>query len=305
MQAVSPNLRLLAAATPDRSWTLPLLKAAGKHLDYVAIHEYWLPCWGQNLTPDYLTCIMHSGGPETTLTRVIEVLEEAGYRGRIKITFDEWNLRGWHHPGFPRKQVSDPTDPAVAELIRAREKNAIASQYTMADALFSASFLNACLRHAEDVGMANIAPIVNTRGPLFVHPKGLVKRTTFHVLAMYANQLESRVAKLDLDGGMLMHGNDFISVIDGVATVDQGGKKLALALVNRHPSKEVACTVRMKDTLVDGTYSAIVLTGDSPDAYNDVEHPDRVVPKKMQLTVRKGVVTLAPHSLTILDILMK
>ena len=43
--------------------------------------------------------------------------------------------------------------------------NAIASQYTMADALFSASFLNACLRHTEDVGMANIAPIVNTRGP--------------------------------------------------------------------------------------------------------------------------------------------
>ena len=40
----------------------------------------------------------------------------------------------------------------------AREKSDIASQYTMADALFSASFLNACLRHAQDVGMANIAP---------------------------------------------------------------------------------------------------------------------------------------------------
>jgi alpha-N-arabinofuranosidase len=305
MQAASPNLRLLAAATPDRGWTLPLLKAAGKHLDYVAIHEYWLPCWGQNLTPDYLTCIMHSGGPETTITRVIEVLEEAGYRGRIKIAFDEWNLRGWHHPGFPRKQVSDPRDPAVTELIRARDKNAVASQYTMADALFSASFLNACLRHAEDVGMANIAPIVNTRGPLFVHAQGLVKRTTFHVLAMYANQLERRVAKLDLDGGMLMHGNDFIPVIDGVATVDNGGKKLALALVNRHPSKELACTVRMKDILVDGTHSATVLTGDSPDAYNDVERPDRVVPKQTQLAFRKGVATLTPHSLTILKILLK
>ena len=32
---------------------------------------------------------------------------------------------------------------------------------SLADALFAASFFNACLRHAEDVGMANIAPIVD------------------------------------------------------------------------------------------------------------------------------------------------
>ena len=66
----------------------------------------------------------------------------------------KWNSRGWHHPGFPRKQVSDHSDPAVAALIRAGDKNAIAAQYTMADALVSASFSNACLRHADDVGMA-------------------------------------------------------------------------------------------------------------------------------------------------------
>ena len=73
----------------------------------MAIHEYWLPCWGENLTPDYLACIMLSEGPETTISRVIDLIEESGRRGRIKIAFDEWNLRGWHHPGFPRKQASD------------------------------------------------------------------------------------------------------------------------------------------------------------------------------------------------------
>jgi hypothetical protein len=134
MRAVDPNLKLLAAATPDRGWTLTLLKAAGTQLDYVAIHEYWLPCWGENLTPDYLTCIMKSGGPEATIARVIKLIEEASCRGRIQIAFDEWNLRGWHHPGYPRKQVSGLRDPSVAELIRARDKNAPASQYTMADA---------------------------------------------------------------------------------------------------------------------------------------------------------------------------
>lgn len=302
MRAVDPKLKLLAAATANGDWTLPLLRAAGGQLQYVAIHEYWLPSWGDNLTPDYLSCILHSEGPERTISRVINLLAEAGCRGRVKIAFDEWNLRGWHHPGFPRKQVSDPADPAVAELIRARDKNAIASQYTMADALFSASFLNACLRHADDVGMANIAPIVNTRGPLYVHPNGLVKRTTFHTLALYANELESQVAKLDLDAGLLANGNDFIPVVDGVATVDQTGKRWAIALINRHPAKAAACTIRMKNAPLEGTFAATALSGDSPDAFNDVEHPDRVAPVATQLVFKQGVATLAPHSLTIVKV---
>lgn len=302
MRAADPDLTLLAAATPDRGWTLPLLETAGPLLDYVAIHEYWLPCWGENLTPDYLTCIMHSEGPERTIIRVVELLAEARCRGRIKIAFDEWNLRGWHHPGFPRKEVSDPGDPAVRELIRAREKNAIASQYTMADALFSASFLNACLRHAEDVGMANIAPIVNTRGPLFVHPAGIVKRTTFHTLALYANQLEAQVAKLDVEASHLSHHHEVIPVADAIATVGQDGRAYALALVNRHPAKALTCTLKRGEVPLEGTYAAIVLAGDSAEAYNDVEHPHRVTPVPTQLTLNRGVVRLPPHSLTMLTV---
>jgi len=302
MLAADPELVLLAAATPNRNWTLPLLKTAGEHLDYVCIHRYWLGFWRRNAMPDYLSCIMLSEGPEQTITRVIDILEEAGCRGRVKIAFDEWNLRGWHHPGFPRKKVSDSSDPAVIEFIGKRDINAIASQYSMADALFSASFLNACLRHAEDVGMANIAPIVNTRGPIYVHPKGIVRRTTFHTLAMYANGLEGRVGKLELEAGKLIRGNRSIPLIDAVATVDESGKTWSIAVVNRHPSKEVACTVKMKNTLLVGSYGATILAGDSPDAFNDVEHPNRVLPEKTQLTFNKGVVSLRPHSLTIVRV---
>jgi alpha-N-arabinofuranosidase len=266
------------------------------------VHKYWLGYWRRNAMPDYLTCIMHSTGPEQTIAAVIEILAEAGCRGRVKIAFDEWNLRGWHHPGFPRKKVVDPNDRAAAELIKKRDINAIAKQYTMADALFSASFLNACLRHCEDVGMANIAPIVNTRGPLYVHPKGIVKRTTFHALAMYANLLESCVGKLDVQAGPLAHGKRSIPVADSIATVDESGRRWSIALINRHPGKAAACTVRIGDVLPDGEFDAAILAGDSPGAYNDVEHPDRVVPDKGKITIAQGVITLPPHSLTIVRI---
>ena len=302
MRSADPRIKLVAAATPKREWTLPLLEAAGEHLDYVAVHQYWLGYWRRNFMPDYLTCIMHSTGPEKTISAVIGILEEAGCRGRIKIAFDEWNLRGWHHPGFPRKKAVDPNDQAAAELIGKRDINAIAKQYTMADALFSASFLNACLRHCQDVGMANIAPIVNTRGPLYVHPKGIVKRTTFHTLAMYASLLEGRVAKLDVQAGALTQGKRSIPVADAIATVDESGRRWSIALINRHPAKAAACTVRIGEVLPDGEYEATVLAGDSPEAYNDVEHPHRVLPESRKVTIAQGALTLPPHSLTIVRI---
>jgi len=303
MKAVDSTIQLSAAGHPSRRWTLPLLRAAGEYLDYISIHHYWLSLWQDNRMPDYLTCIMESEGPERLIGAYIELLEEAGYRGRIKIAFDEWNLRGWYHPGFPRKAVSDYADPEVQALVKARDDNLIASQYTMADALFCASFLNACLRHADDVGMANIAPLANTRGPLYVHSGGIVKRTHFHTLAMYATLLGSRVGKAAVeDAGVLLHRNRSISVIDAIATVDDAGSTWSIALVNRHPSETVDCTLRLKDICVEGTFAATVLDADSTDAYNDIEHPDRVAPKKRQLVVRHGVVRLPPHSLTIVHI---
>lgn len=302
MLAADPKLTLIAAATPEPGWTLPLLSAAGKYLDYVAIHRYWLPCCENNVMPGYLDIIQHAEHPNAVIAQVIETLGQAGCRGRVKIAFDEWNLRGWHHPGFPRKTPSDTSDPAVAALIQNRDKNNIASQYSMADALFSASFLNACLRNADDIGMANIAPIVNTRGPLCVHPKGIVKRTTFHVLAMYANELGDRIGTFELASDTLTHEHAF-PLVDAVATTDESGRDWKLTLINRHPAESVSCAIKLGETdLPDGSYPATVLAGDSPDAFNDEGNPDRVTPHRRNLVSKDGRVELAPHSLTVVKI---
>ena len=297
MRGVDPDIKLAAAAWLDkREWNIPLLQGAGQDLEYMAVHQYWLRT--EKKTP-YRQCIGFSEGPEKTFTSVIKIIEEAGLRGKIKIAYDEWNLRGWMHPGFPRKRVVQADDEKAAEFITKRDINDINDQYTMGDALFTASFLNACLRHCEDVGMANIAPIVNTRGPLYVHPKGVVRRTTFHTLAMYANELEERVVPLKLEaGGVSNRAKD----LDAVATVDESGKTWAVALVNRHPSEPLACTVELGDWLPDGMFDATILAGDSPEAFNDVDRPDRVVPEKTELKFDQGVVNLPPHSLTIIRI---
>jgi alpha-N-arabinofuranosidase len=302
MKDADPDLILSAAAVPTKGWTEPLLRKAGEHLDYLSIHNYWLPLWHKNEIPSYLDCVMKSNGPERLISRYIGILEQCGFRGRIKIAFDEWNLRAWHHPGYPERKSVERDSAEIINKIAAREKNQIASQYTMADALFTASFFNACLRHAEDVDMANIAPIVNTRGPLYVYPKGIVKRTHFHTMAMYANQLADRVVDSTIDAKPLVHGKASIPVVDGVVTANKKQTVWTIALVNRHPSKNVACTIKIKDKLLDGTYNTTILNGDNTDAFNSIKNPNRVVPEKRQLTFKQGVCQLPPHSLTFINV---
>jgi alpha-N-arabinofuranosidase len=119
---------------------------------------------------------------------------------------------------------------------------------------------------------------------------------------MYANLLGARVGKADVDSGLLVHGNRFIPVADAIATVNDAGTMWSIALVNRHPSEEMDCTAKLKDAPLSGSFHATVLVGDSPDAYNDIEHPNRVTPEERRLTFKNGTVKLPPHSLTIVEV---
>ena len=76
MRAVTPELKLFAAALPDTSWTVPLLKEAGYLLDYVSIHGYWDPLWAINNVSPYIDCMMRTTAPENDIgseNRVIPV----------------------------------------------------------------------------------------------------------------------------------------------------------------------------------------------------------------------------------------
>ena len=305
MKKVDPSILVTCSGSHGpRAYIDPyLFKRAGKYLSLLSVHEYWIPNYQQHQTPNYLDCMMLSEKPDAHINAVVKSIDNAQMRDKIKIAFDEWNLRSWHHPGFSGHQARkvDAEDPQIIALIKDRDKSLEPSLYTMADALFCASFFNACLRHAKDVSMANIACLVNQTGPLYVHPLGIVKRTHFHTMEMYAKQLQPNVAKTQIISSRLTHGDSSVAIVDAIATVDNSGQQWSVAMMNRHPSTEVTCTVKLGKLPVDGTYRATVLTGDSPDAYNDIENPNRVTPKEIQLNFNNGRTTLPPHSLVIVE----
>ncbi|MDN0198179.1 alpha-L-arabinofuranosidase C-terminal domain-containing protein [Streptomyces sp. S.PNR 29] len=289
MLRVDESAVLLTAARADLDWTLPLLREAGRYLDMVSIHGYWDKLHDVNEPSPYLTAIGRSLDPQREIQHTIDIIGAASLTGKVSIAFDEWNLRGWHHPLGTSEAA-----------INARELNEDNSTYTMADALFSAGFFNACLRRGDVVKMANIAPSINTRGPLFVHPEGIVKRSTFHVMAMYAGLLGERV--LDSHGTSPELDGAGVPVVDSLATLDASKSRITLALVNRDPAASVACDVRVSGHSVDGSYPATVLDGPDGDAYNDVDRPDAVTPRATKVEFRSGRCVLPPHSLTMCHI---
>ena len=66
-------------------------------------------------------------------------------------------------------------------------KNDLNSNYNMADAVFTACFLNTCLRHCDTVGMANFSPVVNTVGAIYTYSEGIVLRPSYHVFDLFTN----------------------------------------------------------------------------------------------------------------------
>ncbi len=278
-----------------------LLKTAAEHLDYISMHNYWLDRANKVPQNSYMDAISKSEMPDAYMDIVIDSLVNGG-RENIKIAFDEWNLRAWQHPGFPRDKVDDYESSEVRSLVEQRQQeNDNNEQYTMAYALFSASFLNACLRHCEHVEMANIAPIVNTRGPLFVHPKGIVKRPHFHAMVMYRQLLKDKVLVPSISGAKLKHENEVFSAIDSIVTIDEKGD-IAIALINRDPIEKNACTIEITGLNIDGQYTATLLTGETENAYNSIENPNCIEPVAIEQEFINGETVLPPHSLTIVQI---
>jgi alpha-N-arabinofuranosidase len=150
--------------------------------------------------------------------------------------------------------------------------------------------------------MANISPSVNTRGPLFVHPAGVVRRTTFHVLSLYANLLAPYMLDAHIEADSLAVGTGDVPVLDAIVTGDAQGGRIVAALTNRHPVEDVLCDISTGDASVDGELAATVLGADSPDAFNDVEHPDRVAPRRVHLDASGGALRLPPHSVTVVEL---
>lgn len=269
MQRVDPDASLSAAALVDLDWNVSLLRKCSRWLDWVSIHAYWDWIQATNDLAPYATCMAYTAELDDDINKVRGLLTAMGLEKKIRIAFDEWNLRGWYHPNIHTAYMGRTPD----EYITPRDDNDINASYTMADAVFSACFLNTLLRNADIVGMANFSPVVNTRGAIFTHPGGIVLRTTYHVFDMYVNLMGDTVidswAQESETYTVPGRKNEEITVglTDCVATVDSATGTVAVACINKHETDTAEITLELP---VSGEVTVTSLIGESADDYNDI-----------------------------------
>ncbi len=312
MKRVDPSIEIAAACMATDwyyrvhrapyspvDWNLKLLREAGPFLDWISIHGYWDRRYRtERINSPYETCMAYTLDIENKILAAKYVLGLTGYLGKIRIAFDEWNLRGWYHPHV---------DSSTEDYLTPRDENDINSTYTMADAVFTACFLNQCLKHCDLVGMANFSPTVNARGAIFTYKEGIVLRPSYHVFELYTKHLGDTVIdswvsdnesfEVDVDSN-----NVEVPALDIVATRREDTGDLRLSVVNRNPAKAAELKINVSGMSDVHSPRLYTVNGPNQDAYNDIDRPNDVKIVELDSSTQNehGLnIKVPPHSVSV------
>jgi alpha-N-arabinofuranosidase len=281
MRWVDPDIKLIACGGNSADWDRQVLQPVLEVADYISLHHY-----GGNLdTAKEMDDAHHLEQQVRTLEAVILATPMRGEKKeRVKIAADEWNI--WFRSWFKRGD-----DHKLEEI------------YNLRDALWVGTAINIFHRHCNTVKIANLAQLVNVIAPIMANSKGIVLQTTYFPLKLYAEHCQS----IALDA--LVRSATFPEMpetpyLDVSATADEKGEKLTLAVVNRHPTDDIAAEISMEGLKVGSTGDLYEVNGASLDATNTFESPNNVGVKKRSFS---GVganfrQTYPAHSVSVLTV---
>jgi alpha-N-arabinofuranosidase len=290
MRWADPSIKLLASTTSD--WktefverTQLLLEQAADHIDYLAIHWYV-----GNTENDFNRYMSQSEVFEERIS-VFEGLIRAmrlqrAIKRPITIAVDEWNV--WYR----------------ARGATLEQRNNLEEKYNLEDALMVGIQLNAFIRHAQWVKMANIAQIVNVIAPIFTRADGLFLQTIFFPFELYSRTCGT-VALDAFWQGETFSGGDYtgLRVLDVSATLDEQRKSLSVYVVNRSQTQAMETTISLDSGHLAGSVRASVVNGPDIKAENSFAIPDRVRAIETEYKADKQTsftYTFEPHSVTAL-----
>ena len=118
-------------------------------------------------------------------------------------------------------------------------------------------------------------------------------------MKMYSDLLLPNVVSSSITCDQLQVEKDTVPALDAVVTQSDDRTRTAIALINRHPENPARWQLKLDPQVNPVGATITVLSGESPDAYNDVAHPDRVVPETRPLVLRDGLIEVPPHSVAV------
>ncbi|MDQ6673416.1 MAG: alpha-N-arabinofuranosidase [Chloroflexota bacterium] len=273
-------------------WDRSVVDGLIRYVDYHSIHIY-------TGSPDYWTNVLSPHQAERCV-RICEALIERARQIQeverpIGIAYDEWNV--WYR--------------------ERGERSGLEEQYTLADALAVATFLNIFVRSSRSVRIANLAQLVNVIAPIFTSPEGLFVQTIFHPLRLFSEHVQSvaldptvvceSITHADPSGGARPHRIGDLGpfkLLDVAATRDASGRRVTLTVVNRSPDAAVPVVVTAGRPLASGGAVVHLVHGPSPEARNSFAEPDLVSVRTDAVPIESGELelTFPPHSFACVEL---
>jgi alpha-N-arabinofuranosidase len=303
MVRTSPEIKLIAAgssnyregADPDY-WNQTILHELKDVIDYIALHIYV-----GNPDSNYYNFISTPLVLEQR-TKIVKgmidlVMQKANRPNRdpIYIAWDEYNV--WYRA---RRGAS------------ARGKNALEEKYNLEDALVIAGFLNAFVRNADVVKMANMAQLVNVIAPIFTNETGMFKQTIFYPLQLFANNVYGTSLDVWVDCKSYSTGKFFLGLgetttqqsnvpfLDVSATYKDG--EVIICVVNRNKDEAITTDIISQNGAFSGQFTVNEVNGPDIKSGNDFskENIKTVVRPSVSVSGTKFTYMFPAHSFTLL-----
>lgn len=298
MRMVDPAIELVACGSSNSkmptfaSWEATTLEHCYDLVDYVSLHTYYDP-----LPLDLPTFLASSVDLDRMIEAVVATADHVGARlksrRRLKLSVDEWNV--WYQSRFAGQD--DLAYDGPPELIE--------DVYDVADAVVVGSLLITLLRHADRVGIACQAQLVNVIAPILTREGGGAwRQTIFHPFAQAARWARGEVLLVEpvvRSYDTETYGD--VPLLDATATYDEETGEVTLLCVNRAVDQPVELRADVRAFAGCRVAEASVLTHDDVRTHNSEEQPDRVAPRPLRdVTLDDGVLSaqLPPVSWAVL-----
>lgn len=266
MRWMDPRIKLVACGNGEPNWDRPVLEATARYIDYISAHHYTVT----DDLKDYYESVGAVAQMEATIRTSAMTAETVSAAAKKKtpvyVAFDEWNILNHWSDGAKRDDV-----------------HKFEISYNLRDALWVAGALNALQRNCRMVRMANLAQLVNVIAPMYTTPDGLLLRTTYYPLELYANR-SGNIALEVFTVSPSFETRNFgpQKYLEVSGTYDEEKRRVTLAVVNRRKEGDVVGSIDLAGVRAKPGGRAFIITGASPDAQNTFENPRAVTTQEVK-----------------------
>ena len=273
MRAVDPSIKLIAVGDNNMSWNQTVLRIAGQHIDYLAVHHYY---GRREMGDDPMNLMARPLFFERFYGQLEQAMRELVPGRQIKLAINEWGL------DLPTQQ-----------------------QYSLESALYAARLMNVFERSGAIVEMSAVSDLVNgwPGGIIQAGRHGVFVSPIYLVNQLYNEHRGNDRLATTVTGPTFSTSREGDNVPYLDVVVNRASSKIFIKAVNTHRTAAITTTIDVQGATFSQRAEVKTVTAASLKSSNDFSQPDAVFIKRATLPDRRPfVLTLPKHSVTVITL---